>query len=60
MATDWKVKEPAKLEKKKPQALAKKDFVISHNGYERVIKKGDDLSDVPAMYLANLKTEGVI
>lgn len=39
---------------------AKKAFVISHNGYLRNISVGDDLTDVPAIYHQNLKTEGVI
>lgn len=40
--------------------VAKKDFEIHHNGYQRKIKAGDDLSDVPEKYLANLRTEGVL
>lgn len=40
--------------------IAKKDFKIVHNDYVLDIKQGDDLSDVPEMYLANLKTEQVI
>lgn len=40
--------------------IAKKGFEIHHNEFHRVIKEGDDLSDVPAIYHANLKTEGVI
>jgi hypothetical protein len=40
--------------------LAKKDFTIRHNNYLREIKKGDDVSDVPVIYLENLKTEGVL
>lgn len=48
-----KVVEPSKL-------IAKKDFVISHNDYFRKIKAGDDVSDVPSIYLTNLKTEQVI
>jgi hypothetical protein len=40
--------------------IAKKDFLIRHNGYERVIKTGDDLKDVPALYHPNLRTEGVL
>ncbi len=43
---------------------ALKDFEIYHptseNVYQRKIKKGEDLSDVPAIYHENLKTEGVI
>lgn len=39
---------------------AKKDFEIHHNDYHRVIKAGDDVSDVPEHYHPNLKTEGVI
>jgi hypothetical protein len=40
--------------------VAKKDFEINHNEYHRVIKVGDDLSDVPDLYHENLRTEGVI
>lgn len=40
--------------------VAKKDFVINHNEYQRKIKEGEDLSDVPEMYHPNLKTEQVI
>ncbi len=39
---------------------AKKAFVISQSGYVRNISVGDDLTDVPAKYHQNLKTEGVI
>lgn len=39
---------------------AKKDFIILHNDYRADIKEGDDLSDIPAMYFQNLKTENVI
>lgn len=40
--------------------IAKKEFKIVHNDYEREIKIGDDLSDVPELYLENLRTEGII
>lgn len=40
--------------------IAKKDFKIVHNEYVREIKVGDDLSDVPNMYLENLRTEQVL
>jgi hypothetical protein len=39
---------------------AQKDFEIHHNEYHRVIKCGDDLSDIPELYHPNLKAEGVI
>ena len=39
--------------------VAKKDFTIFHNSDHIVIKKGDVVK-VPAKYLPNLKTEGVI
>ena len=42
------------------EMTAKKDFAIHHNDYHRVIKKGDDLSDVPEMFHQNLMTESVI
>lgn len=44
----------------KPSLLAKKAFVICQNEYLREIQIGDDLSDVPAIYHPNLKTEGII
>jgi hypothetical protein len=44
----------------KAQLIAKKDFRISHNGFELSIKAGDDISNVPVVYHQNLKTEGVI
>lgn len=40
--------------------IARKMFVIEHNEYRRIIKIGDDLSDVPEKFLENLKTENVI
>lgn len=39
--------------------IAKKDFIICHNEYFKTIKAGDDLSDIPEMYLQNLKIEQV-
>lgn len=48
-------------EKSKSKGLvAKKNFVIAHNEYYRVIKAGDDVSDVPELYHENLRTEGVL
>lgn len=44
----------------KAALVAKKDFRITQNDYDRVIKAGDDLADVPEVYHPNLKTEGVI
>ncbi len=43
-----------------PYLIAKKEFVICQNGYFREIKEGEDISDVPAIYYDNLKTEKVI
>jgi hypothetical protein len=40
--------------------IAKKDFEIHHNEYHRVIKAGEDVSDVPKLFHENLRTEGVI
>lgn len=40
--------------------LAKKAFTIHHNEHHIEIKEGDDVSGVPAMFVDNLKTEGVI
>lgn len=48
------------LQEKTEKLLAKKDFEIHHNEYHRMIKTGDDISDVPELYLENLKTEGVL
>lgn len=52
--------------KQKPQPapagalIAKKPFTIHWNDYHCEIKAGDDLSDVPAKFHQNLKTEGVL
>ena len=46
--------------KQESKLVALKDFVISHNDYFRKIVKGEDISDVPKIYIENLKTEGVI
>lgn len=40
--------------------IAKKDFEIHHNAFHLVIKVGDDLSNVPKIYLENLKAEGIL
>lgn len=40
--------------------VALKDFRITQNEYDRPIKKDEDISDVPQLYHANLKAEGVI
>jgi len=40
--------------------IAKKDFKIVQNDYERVIVKGEDIEDVPERYWDNLKSEGII
>ena len=49
------------VELPRPGSLtAKKDFEIHQNGYDRVIKVGDDLSDVPELFHPNLRTEGVL
>lgn len=63
---NWK-SEKAKYEAEKrnvdkfvEKLIAKKDFEIFHNGYHRKIKAGEDITDVPARYLQNLKTEKVI
>lgn len=54
-------------ETKKPEAksekariVAKKPHTLTQNGFHRVIKKGDDVSDVPTHLLVALKTEGVV
>lgn len=57
---DKKDKKSKEVKQEKPRLLARKAFVIRHNGYERVIFQGEDLSDVPEIYLDNLKTEKVI
>jgi len=48
-----------KKEKSGSSNIAKKDFRIKCNDDDICIKKGDKI-DVPAKYLPNLKTEGVI
>lgn len=67
MAEEKELTEETFLQKvmgKKPQTpktmIAKKNFEIHHNDYHCVIKEGDDLSQIPELYHANLKTEGVI
>lgn len=40
--------------------IAKKDFVIRQEPYQRVILAGEDISDVPKKYYSNLRTEGVL
>lgn len=52
--------ENKKDKKEKSDMIAKKDFVITQNEYVKEIKKGDDLSKVPSIYHANLKTENVL
>ena len=44
---------------KSTSSIAKKDFRIKCNDDDICIKKGEKV-DVPAKYLPNLKTEGVI
>lgn len=48
------------IEKTKSRLIAKRDFVIHQNEHHIEIKAGDDLSNVPKMFLENLKTENVI
>lgn len=50
----------SEIKKTEPALVAKKDFEINHNGFCLKIKKGDNLKDVPKIYLPNLKTEGVL
>jgi hypothetical protein len=54
----------SKKEKDKPKEKellkAKKDFIIKQNEYMRVIRAGESIADIPEVYHANLKTEGVI
>lgn len=40
--------------------IAKKDFVIVQNEFHISIKAGQDLKDVPKVYIPNLITEGVL
>ncbi len=40
--------------------IAQKAFTIRQNDYLKVIAVGDDISDIPEIYLENLKTEGVL
>jgi hypothetical protein len=46
----------------KNEMIAKRDFLIVQNDVRIEIKEGDDLSvmNIPAEYMENLKTEGVI
>lgn len=44
---------------RKKKLKAKKDFRITQNEYDIIIKKGEEIS-VPDKFLQNLKTEGVI
>lgn len=60
MARKKKSEEKKEVKPRPSSLVAKRDFVICHNDYCRAIKEGDDLSDVPEMYLENLKTEGVL
>lgn len=46
--------------KKVDKLYAKKDFLIVQNQVRIEIKKGDELTSIPDMYIQNLKTEGVI
>lgn len=52
--------EEKKIEVKSDSKIAKKAFEIHQNDFHLKIKVGDDLSGVPAIYLPNLKTEGVL
>lgn len=52
-----------KMEKPKKKAVRKalKDFhIFCPPKHDIKIEKGDDISDVPEMFMPNLKTEGVI
>lgn len=51
---------PETKKKAATKLVAKKNFEIFQNEYHRVIKVGDDLSDVPERFHENLKTEGVL
>ena len=48
------------VERAKTKLIAKRDFVIHQNEIHIEIKTGDDLSNVPKLFLENLKTEKVI
>lgn len=58
--TEFKEKQFEPLSEIKEPFVALKDFEIHHNDYHRVIKVGENLSDVPEKYFENLKTEKVI
>lgn len=49
----------AKVEEKSG-LIAKRSFTIVQNDVHIVIKKGDNLNDIPKRFLENLKTEGII
>lgn len=53
-------KKEAKNKPEKQVISAKKSFTICQNEFFREIKAGDDLSDIPEVYIENLKTEGVL
>lgn len=40
--------------------IAKRDFSIRRNDYKRDIRAGENLKDVPEIYLDNLRTEQVL
>lgn len=60
MEEQSEAKEETRRPRRSTTLKAKKDFVIHHNDYHRDIKEGDDLKDVPKLYIDNLKTEGVL
>lgn len=49
-----------KLASSESKKIAKKDWLIVQNDERYDIKKGDDVSNIPAKFLVCLKTEGVI
>lgn len=58
MAT--KTKKATKKTKESSTLKARKDWHIVHNEHDIVIRKGDDLSEIPEVFLPSLKAEGVI
>ncbi len=61
--TEKEIKNTKEIEviSSKKKLIAKRDFPLNCPPHlVRDIKKGDDLSDIPEIYINNLKTEGVI
>ena len=51
---------PTEIVELVPALIAKRDFIIHQNDIHIEIKEGDDVTELPKEFLANLKTEQVI